>query len=462
MKKPQILLIYPKPSVAYDTTHCLALGLAYIAAVLEKNNFKVKVIDFNVQKPSLAQKLKNIDIVGIFTLTPNIYNSWRLAQKIKKINQKIWVVLGGPHASSLPEESLAKKQVDAVVRQEGEITFLEVCQAWPAKDFSKIKGLSFRKNKKIVNNSDRPYIKDLDSLPMPAWHLFPLEKYGSTRPTWIDQSKVVVGTVITSRGCPYHCIFCFKGVHGCQYRFRSPESVLAELKILKEKFGVNFVEFQDDNFNLIPGRALKICKLLVKEKLNIKWSIPNGLSRVDNLSQEFLSWAKKSGCVDVWFAVESGSQRVLDKVIGKKTKISQIKRAVKLAKIEGFQVGGFVCLGNPGETEKDMQKTIDFVCKLSLDRCQFTIVTPFPGSRLFAQMKEQNKLLTYNWDDYGPFENKVYIADPVAKPEIVRKMYRYAFRRFYLRPSYIVKALTRITTYKNIKLILQQLWRFAK
>lgn len=464
MKKrlPKILLIYPQTSVEFDTTHCLPLGLAYIAAVLEKKGFTVAVLDCNVQKEDLKKKLKTIQIAGIFTLTPNIYNAWRLAKKIKEYDKKILVVLGGPHVSSLPEESLEQKDVDLVVRGEGEETILEICQTWPKKDFSRVKGLSYKKDKKIIHNSDRPFIKNLDSLPFPAWHLFPYKQYGPTRPTWIDKSKIVSGTMITSRGCPYQCVFCFKAVHGYAYRFRSPENVIAELKWLKEKYSIDFIEFQDDAFNVLPERALKICQLMVKEKLNIKWSIPNGISRVDNISKDFLWWAKKAGCVDIWFAIESGSQKVLDKVIGKKTTLKQIERAIKLAKEAGFPVGGFVCFGNPGETKKDMEKTIEFVCRLPLDRCQFTIVTPFPGSKLFFEMERKGKLLTHNWNDYGPFENKVYINDKITRPEIVRAIYRKAFRKFYLRPKYILKAITNPITYKNLGLILKQLWRFAK
>ncbi len=458
---PKVLLIYPKTSVEFDTTHCLPLGLAYIAAVLEKNQFPVSVLDLNVQPDDLTRRLRTIDITGIFTLTPNVYNAWKLTKRIKEYNPKIWTILGGPHASSLPEESLKIAEVDMVVRGEGEEVMLEICRIWPKKNFNKIKGLSFKKNQKIIHNPPRAFIKNLDSLPFPAWHLFPYKKYGPTRPTWIDKSKIIPGTMITSRGCPYQCIFCFKGVHGYEYRFRSPENVIAEMKWLKEKYGVNFIEFQDDAFNVLPQRALKICKLMVKEKLNIAWSLPNGISRVDNLSKEFLWWAKKAGCVDVWFAIESGSQRVLDKVIGKKTTLKQIERAIKLAKKLGFPVGGFVCFGNPGETKKDMEKTINFVCRLPLDRCQFTIVTPFPGSKLFWQMEKEGKLLTHNWDEYGPFENKVYINDKITKPESVREMYRKAFRRFYLRPQYILKAITQMVTYKNLPLILKQLWRFT-
>lgn len=460
--RPKILFIYPKPSVKFDTAHCLPLGMGYITAVLEKNNFNVSVIDMNVQKTNLTKKLNNVDIVGIFTLTPNVYNAWKIAQKIKQLRPKTWVILGGPHASTLPEESLQKDSVDLVVRGEGEETILALCQAWPNKFFKPIKGLSYKKRRKVIHNPSRPFIRDLDSLPFPAWHLFPYKKYTSTRPTWVDQAKLNSGSMVTSRGCPFHCTFCFKGVHGYEYRFRSPENVIKEMKFLKEKYHINFIEFQDDNFSLNPHRALKICQLMVKEKLNIKWSIPNGISRVDNINKELLQWCKKAGCVDIWFAVESGSQRVLEKVIKKRTTLVQIKRAVRLAKQVGFTVGGFVCMGNPGETKKDLEKTIDFVCRLPLDRCQFTIVTPFPGSELYRQMAAENKLLIHHWDQYGPFENKVFIDDPVTSPDMVRSMYRRAFRSFYLRPKYILKAMVNPINYKNWRLIFTQLWRFAK
>ena len=459
---PKVLLIYPKAAVDYDTAHCLPLGLSYIAAVLEKKGITTHITDLNVEKDTLMKKLNKIDIVGIFTLTPNIHNAWKLAKRIKKINKNILIVFGGPHASSLPEESLKRDEVDLVVRGEGEKTMFELVRSWPEKKFASIKGLSWKTNLKIIHNKARPLIKNLDALPFPAWHLFKLERYGPSRPTWIDKSKIVPGSMITSRGCPFRCIFCFKEIHGYSYRYRSPENVIAELKLLKKKYGVNFVEFQDDNFNFYPKRAIEICRLMIKEKLNINWSIPNGISRVDQVTEKFLRIARQAGCVDIWFAVESGSQRVLNKIIGKKISLQQIEKAVKLAKKVGFEVGGFVCFGNPGETKDDMQKTIEFVCRLPLDRCQFTIVTPFPGSRLFTKMEKQKKLLTHNWDDYGPFEKKVYINDEVTRPEIVKEMYRLAFRQFYLRPSFVLKTMVKRSTYKNLKLIINQLWRFVR
>jgi len=469
-----VLLIYPKPHISFDTTHCIPLGLGYIAAVLEKQGHKVKILDLNVQKDKLGQILKenNINITGMYAITPTIKSAWSICSRIKTINPNIITVLGGTHPTVLPNESLEKQDIDIIVRKEGEYVFAELCEKIEKANYDlnkanlkKTKGISYKKNytstnPKITHNPDSIPIKDLNKLPFPAYHLFPLDKYKPTRPTWISKN-VIPGSMLTSRGCPFSCIFCFKGVHGNNYRYRSPENVIEEIKLLKEKYKITFLEFQDDNFNQIPERAKKICNLIIKENIDIKWSIPNGISRVENITNDFLDIAKKSGCVDIWFAIESGSQQILDNVINKATTIEKIKNAAKTAKDYGFKTGGFFCIGNPGEQIEDIEKTINLACSLDLDRAQFTIATPFPGTRLFELIKEKGELLITDWDRYGPFEDIIYFRTKnMGNTAMIKKMYKKAYRKFYLRPQYIKKALLDINTYKNLPLITKEIIRF--
>lgn len=458
-----ILFVYPKPNISFDTTHCLPLGIAYISAVLEKEGHKVSFLDLNVQPDDLEDRLKTVDVVGVYAITPAIKSAWKICERVKKVNPEIITILGGPHPTVLPSESLEYDFVDVVVRKEGEYTFAELCDKLERNQkLENIKGISYKENGKIKHNPDREPIKNLDSLPFPAYHLFPLGLYGPTRPTWVDKRKIRQGTMITSRGCPFKCNFCFKGVHGNAYRYRSPQNVVDEIKLLVDKYNINFLEFQDDNFNFIPKRAVEICKLMVEEGIDIKWSIPNGISRVDKINRELLEWAKKSGCADIWIAVESGSQRVLKDVINKDIRLEQIRDAVKLINEFGFTVGGFVSMGNFGESREDILKSIDFACSLGLDRLQVTIVTPFPGSILYDFLSREGKLLITDWDYYGPYEDKVFFEWDGVTQETIRELYKKAYRKFYLRPSYILKTLTNPITYSNMPLIIKEAVRFMK
>lgn len=462
----RVLFIYPKPNVVFDPAHSLPLGMGYIASILEKEGHKVSVFDLNVQDDNLEERLSDVDIVGIYAKTVHIKSAWKICDRIKKCNEKILTVLGGPHPSVMPDESLIKTSVDFVIRREGELTFKELCEKigdspqGTVPNFSDIAGLSYKENGKIIHAPDRELINNLDELSFPAYHLFPFDSYTTTRPTWFNKRKFRPATIITSRGCPYKCVFCFQGIHGNKYRYRSPENVVSEIKFLKEKYGINFIEILDDNFALIGKRVEKICELLIKENLNIKWSVPEGFVRVDLISRDLLRLAKRSGCVDFWFAIESGSQNVLTNIINKGTTVDQIKEAVRIAKSEKFEVGAFVCIGNLGETKEDIKKTIELICSLDLDKCQFTVVTPYPGSRLYDILVKENKLLVKDWDYYSPYENKAFFEYNGMTKEKIEEMYKLAFRKFYIRPSYIYRTLKNPTTYMNLPLILKEIWHF--
>lgn len=457
-----ILFVYPKPKLVFDTAHNLPLGMAYIASILERQGHNVSVLDLNVQDDDLELRLdrEKIDIVGIYAKTCHIKSAWGLCERVKSHNNKIYTVLGGPHPTVLADESLSRKTIDFVIRKEGEYTFKELCDLLLLRgQLSKVDGLSYKENEVIVHNRDRGLIKNIDELPYPAYHLFPFLSYTPTRPTWVSR-KLRTGTIVTSRGCPYSCIFCFKGIHGRDYRYRDPRKVVDEIKFLIDRYGVEFLEIIDDNFSLIEKRAIDFCNFLIEEGLSIKWSLPDGFTRVDSVSRELLRVAKRSGCIDVWFALESGSQRVLDEIIGKGTSIEQIKDAVKMAKDEGFEVGAFVCLANPGETEEEINKSIQLAISLDLDKCQFTLATPYPGSRLYDILVKEDKLLIKDWDRYSPYEGHAFFEYDGMPKEKIEALYKLAFRKFYLRPSYVWKTVRKPTTYPNLPLMIKQAWHF--
>lgn len=457
----KILLVYPKPNISFDTTHCIPLGLASIAAVLEEAGHYVKCIDLNVEFVDVAKESGSFDIVGFYVITPAFKSAVALAEKISP-NTNAVIVFGGPFPTAMPDECLSSNDVDIVVVGEGEQTVKELCNAVSKNSsLDNVRGICFKKEGLIVKTPPREKIKDLDVLPFPAYHLFPIEKYLPTRPTWVDATKLVPGSLMTSRGCPFECLFCFSRKTG--FRAMSPERVVMDIVRLVAEYNVNFIEFQDDVFNLVPERSIEICKLLKQENLDIGWGIPNGISRVEGVTKNFLEEAKLSGCVDVWFAGESGSERIRNSVIMKRNTVQQVRDAVRTAKEVGFDVGGFFVLGNPTETKEEMQATIDFACSMNLDRAQFTIATPFPGTALFELIKNagvNGRFLITDFDFYGPYENKVFFEYGGTKKEVVEEMYKRAYRQFYLRPKYMVKVLQKKETYTNAGLLLKEAVRF--
>jgi anaerobic magnesium-protoporphyrin IX monomethyl ester cyclase len=377
--------------------------------------------------------------MGISSCTPSIKEAWRLVKIAKDLGKT--VVLGGPHPTALPEESLSK-DVDVVVRGEGEETIREICSGKPNKN---ILGISYRDKGKIVHNENRPFITDLDSIPFPARHLFDLRKYSPE----FHRHKFV-GDIMTSRGCPFNCNFCYKAVFGRQYRTRHPKNVVDEWKIMINDIGYDEIGIIDDNFSANEERAIEICDLICKNNLKVDWCATGGL-RVDSVSRRLFEAMKKSGCYRIGLGVESGSQYILDKV-GKCTKLDQIRNAVKMSKEFGFETYLFFMIGNLEET---VQQTIDFAKELDGDYTQFTVATPYPGTRMYDEIKKEGEFLVTEWDMFGSYEGKAYFEYKGITSDFVNKMYKKAYRDFYLRPKIMVRLLRKhgIGTIKGLRLI---------
>lgn len=256
----KIVLLNPKPKI-WIKSATIPLGLAYIASFLMSKGYnEIKIIDLNLEPGKI---IPEADIYGITATTPLIYSAFDLAKKLKRKDN--YIVLGGPHATCLPDESLDNEPVDFVVRNEGEIAFYELVKSIENKNsFAGIKGLSYKQNGEIIHNPDREFIKNLDELPFPAYGLFGnLKRYSHPQPL-IGWRKPVVN-IITSRGCPFNCHFCYKGTFGRTWRARSPENVVTEWEHLIKKFKIKEIAIQDDMFNLDIDRAKTIMKMILKK-----------------------------------------------------------------------------------------------------------------------------------------------------------------------------------------------------
>jgi magnesium-protoporphyrin IX monomethyl ester (oxidative) cyclase len=365
--------------------------IAYVAAVLEQQHHKVTIID------SPTEGLRNLELIDemryqvgltneqmsdrIRRLSPDVvgitipFSGWsapafEVASTVKSVDKGIVTILDGQHPSARPLECLKHPDIDFVVIGEKEYTIselVETLEKGETNNFKHVKGVAFtQQNGEPFITEPRPLIQDLDSLPFPARHLLPMQAYFDAVKN--DAIRGVINkpwvAMITSRGCPYDCVFC--SVHivmGKQWRFRSPTNVVDEIEQLVNTYKIKQVDFWDDNMALDKKRMANICDLIVERGLDIEWYTPNGI-RADTLDMPLLTKMRASGCKKIRLAPESGVQRVVDDVIGKKQDLKAVENAIINARKLGIKVGCFFVLGLIGETKQDIEQTIQYAYKL--------------------------------------------------------------------------------------------------
>lgn len=368
------------------------LGLGYLAAVLEKN-YNVIAIDIDLEELSEAELVKRIedfkpDLVGISSMfSVNYKYAHDTARIIKSISQEIVVVMGGVHVTSLPQEVLRDKNVDFAIVGEGEISFLQLVECLNDKgELRSIDGIAFRENGGVCLSSKRSIINNLNELPFPARHIFPFERYTRTARKYYTRPRQFPFThMITSRGCPYDCTFCaVRKITGRRYRVRSAENVILEVKYLVENYNIKEIHFYDDNITLYRDRFLRILEGLKIYKIN--W-VPLNFS-VNGLNEELLEKIKESGCYRIVLSIESGTERVLKRIMNKNVDLQEVRKIVKFARQLDIEVIGVFVIGMPGETLGEIYKTVNFAEELDLDYFIFSIATPYPGTRLFDICKD--------------------------------------------------------------------------
>jgi anaerobic magnesium-protoporphyrin IX monomethyl ester cyclase len=422
----------PYPSGAHRHPPFTPLGLGYLAAVLEKNQYKVDVIDCQALRLSFEEVKSEIgkrqpDIVGITSTTLTYKSGLQVAKTAKQTCPKCLTLMGGSHVTFWDKEALQEcPELDVVVRKEGENTLLELVQKLDAcKSIHNVIGTTCRKDGKVVRNPDRPYIEDIESLPFPAHNLWPLEslrKYGT-----------IVYPVMTSRGCVYWCDFCTAvRMFGRSYRMRSPKNVVDEIEFLHKTYDANQFTFYDDAFTVDQDRTAEICSEIRRRKLKIKWDCE---TRVDMVTKELLGKMRDAGCIAVWFGVESGSQRVID-AMGKGFSLAQSMKAFQWAKDVGLMTVASAILGFPGETKESALETIKLVEKINPDDVGYYIATPYPGTPMYDLVKEKGWLRITDFNKYDTATPT--FETPTLTMQELREIREKAFHRFYLRPSYVI------------------------
>lgn len=438
----------------------MPLGLGYIAAMLAKRSLRVGVVDAwaeNLSAAEVAERVKKFgpEVVGISVLSPNYQAAASLLGPVRSAVPDCKIVLGGPHPSALPEDTLwENSEIDAAVVGEGDMTMLELVRVFQdGGDLGCVDGIAFRKGAEVVLNKARNPVKDLDSLPFPARGIFPIGKY-RTHPPYGRKTPYM--SLITTRGCPYKCAFCSNSVFGRSYRGASPKKVADELEHLKKGFGVREVHFYDDDFPLNFKRAMAICDEIMQRGIDIDWSCT---ARADNVSAELLKNMKRSGCWLISYGVESGDQEMLDRM-RKAVTIEQIEEAFRLAREAGIGTLGYFMVGFPGETRQTIRKTIDFAKKLSPDFASWCIFVVFPGTHYYNLHASTPQAQQMPRSPFGHGSSIFYEGE--LSLEELRKATATACREFYFRASYIIKQLRKIGSFRDFLVYARGWWEVVK
>jgi anaerobic magnesium-protoporphyrin IX monomethyl ester cyclase len=408
------------------------LGLAYMAAVLEQNNFEVKILDCpvcQINHEKLKSELESFQptIVGIASMTSTIESALKSARIAKEACPDAKVVMGGPHATFADKQILSdEKAVDIIVRGEGEETLLELAKQSPElQKIEEIKGITFRKDNQIIQSPNRPYIKNLDALPRPAYKYLPMEKYR------ITGRKIL--PIMSSRGCPFQCSFCVASqMFGAPFRARSAKNVLDELEWLRDEYGAEGIQFQDDTLTFDRKRTIEICDGIIERKINLPWGC---LTRTDMVTKDLLAKMSKAHCNEVSFGVDAGCQKIRDS-FKKGVSTEQCENAIKWAKESGIFVTASTILGYPGETKETLQETLDFVRKVEPDDVWLCIATPYPGTALRALVESKGWKMSNDWSLYNTMNN--IFEDPLLPATEIAKMRKTFYNKFY-SPGYILR-----------------------
>lgn len=451
-EKKRILLIYPPSPVMNREDRCQQptkdlivipplppTDLMYLAAIAEREGLEAKIKDYS-QSGNLEQDLREFkpDYLVVNIATPSLEHDLDAIRKAKEISPGIITIAKGAAFLTLGEKILAEHEsLDFGILGETEETLKEILEE---QEKTRILGIYYKENGNVKFTGNRAFIEDLDSLPFPARHLVDNSIY--RRP---DNNKVQA-TIKVERGCPFHCFFCLATpVSGAKVRRRSVENIVAEIRECVEKYNIRNFLFWSDIFNLDKKWTMDLCQAIIDSGLKITWSAN---TRADTADLEMAKMMYKSGCRLVSIGVESGSQEMLEKM-GKKITLNDVRRTVKVFKQAKIRIYNYFVIGLPWETEETVEETIRFAIELNSDFISFYTATPLPGSRFYDYAKEHNlfdKETSFESAYFYPAVNTHYLTK-----ERVFELHKSAIKRFYLRPLYILKMLSRIRSFAEIR-----------
>jgi len=420
------------------------LGLLMLGATLRKEGHRVRIVDASAQGLGYEQTLREIsrfkpDIIALTAVTPSIIKTVKLAARIKEVRPSVPIVIGGPHFTAVPEETLLDYPVfDYGIVGEGENTLVDLVESLAVESSpSDVPGVAFQEKGKVHFGPTRSPIQDLDALPFPAWDLldgFPSQYH----PALFKYKRLPSTHIISARGCPNRCIFCDTSVFSRQIRYHAPEYILEMIGYLVKDFGIREVIFEDDQFLVKRRRVEEICEGLLKAGLGISWCCSARVNSVNDTG--LLNLMKRAGCWQISYGIESADQKILN-FAKKGIAIEQIEKAVRMTREAGMLSKGYFIFGLPYETEETMKQTIRFAKSIPLDDMSIFILTPFPGSEMF-DIAEQHGTIHKDYEKMNLLE-VVYVPNGLSREKLLYFQQRF-MKEFYIRPHVIGNYLKRI------------------
>jgi anaerobic magnesium-protoporphyrin IX monomethyl ester cyclase len=453
-----ILLITPQRNLRRPGYQYLSMpmGLAQIASMLQIQGYVVEILDTPIEgynnwerQPNGVYKCglsndevkKRVlefkpDVIGISNhFTARSGNVASMARAIKEVT-KVPIVVGGMHATVCTEQVLQESAIDFVILGEAEVPFLNLINKIKNNetDFDKLQAIAFKRDGQTFISSERVLIDNLNSLPLPAYEILPMDKYFRINPGRDGMtSERRYASIITSRGCPHLCTFCSsKNIWSNKWRFRDPNNILAEIELLTRAHDIKEISFEDDNLTLDTARIDFLCREIIHRNLRFKWNTPNGVS-VLHLNRNTIQLMKSSGCTRLNFGIESGDPHVLNDIMNKNVPLDKIKEVVNIAHEEGLVTTGYFVIGMPGETVESMQRSLNFAKSLPLDEIGLNIAVPYPMTAVEKTAKEQGYLKIdasqiEAEDDIGQM---VFMETPLLSAKDLLDFKKYFFMDFY-------------------------------
>lgn len=435
-----------------------SLGLLLLAAQARKSGYTTQIIESDLEDLSpetVAEMILEIRprFVGITLFTVGVFNASIIAKNIKEMDSDIVVIVGGPHVSSMGYETMKRfDDFDIAVVYEGELILDSLLTAIKEKSpLEEVEGIIYRDAEDALRTTPPPpSIKDLDSLPMPAWDILP-NFPDAYLPAIYDYPRAPVATYSASRGCPFKCEFCDTSTFGSKVRYNSPEKVYEIMRHLSQEYGVKHLQFVDDLFVAHNARVLRLCNLLIADKIDMTWSCT---ARVDTVRPATLEMMKKAGCWEISFGLESGSDEMLKGM--RKSITSEVsEQAVRWTHDAGIRVKGLFMLGYPGETRESIEETKAFVKRLPLTTMNLSKFTPYPGSPIYRKLYGIS-IREEDWTRLNGM-NFVYEAEGLTARELDAE-YQAIIKTFYKRAQillhYTKMSFSNLTHLKRLSLFL--------
>ncbi len=440
--------------------HQAPLGLCSLAAYLEREGHSVRILDAEMlglspQGVAVRARLFAPAIAGVTCTTVGYPKACDTARELRAAMPDLPILIGGPHVTSNPRETLRSGLFDAAVLREGEASLAELLRAVvEGRPLSEVRGIAYTEGGRVVINPPQPYLEDLDALPFPAFHL--LENREAYLPALGCYLNKPVTNLVTSRGCPYDCIFCDKTVFGRRYRFHSADYVLQEAAYVAREFGAREIAFLDDSFTVRRDRVMAICKGLRQMRPALTWTC---MTRANLVDKEMLREMKRAGCWQIAIGVESADQRILD-LSRKGETVEDIERCIRDAAGIGMMVKGFFMLGLPGETRKSIAQTLAFARSVPLTDVVVTLATPMPGSEFYDMAARYGEHRQADWSRLSYWE-PVFTPRGLSGDFLVRARSHFE-RRFYARAHIAGRQLRKIRDVEEFLKYVRNVWRVVR